>query len=216
MNRAERRAAARGETARDHRIMQVHEAAHAVGRIFSAEAHDIPVENMVDNIVVRISVATTYGPIFPRVVQDALQKHIKAAAASGKKEVAPVFSIMEIEKAREQGVDIERWLKAKLVMIALGPCAEAKLTGRDTFEVFNSAECRGDYDDAMSTCNYAGTGAQRGGELIVAAIEAATAMLEQPNVWRAVIAVADLVPRRGILPGDTIVRAATAALAGSA
>jgi hypothetical protein len=48
--------------------------------------------------------------------------------------------------------------------------------------------------------------------LIVEAIERARALLEQPNVWRAVLAVADLVPKRGTLPGDKIIRVATAAL----
>jgi hypothetical protein len=211
VNRVARRAAA--ARVRDHhRITQVHEAGHAIGRILGAEAYGIPVEEMVTEVVVRVGIATTYGPMFPRVVQDMLQKHIKAAQARGETEVAPVFTITAIQDAREQGVDIERWLKAKLVMIALGPCAEAKLTGRDPFEVFKSAESSGDWDDATSTCNYASTGRERGSELIAEALAAAVALLERPNVWRAVLAVADLIPKRGTLPGRKAIRVAVAAL----
>jgi hypothetical protein len=219
MNRAARRAAASGTTPHVHRITQVHEAGHAIGRILAAEAYGIPVVESVWNIVVRVGVATTYGPMFPRAVQDALQehieaaKHVEAADANGKIEVAPVFALMAIQRVREQGVDIDRWLKAKLVQVVLGPCAEAKFTGRDPYEVFYSAECSGDYADATTTCNFCSTGAERGPELIVEAVERATALLEQLNVWRAVLAVADLIPRRGTLPGDKIIRVATAALA---
>jgi hypothetical protein len=185
----------------------VHEAGHAIGRILGADAHSIPVDDMVTSIVIGVGIATTYGPTFPRAVQDALQKHIKVAAARGESEIAPVFAIMEIENARAQGVDVDGWLWARLIMIALGPCAEAKVTGRDPFEVFHSEESRGDRRDAMTTCNYASTGAERGAELIAGAIEAAAALLERPNLWRAVLTVADLIPARGTLPGDKIIRA---------
>jgi hypothetical protein len=213
MNRAARRAAASGTTPHDHRIMQVHEAAHAIGRILGAEAYGIPLEESVNNIVVRVGIATCYGPMFPREVQEELKEHMEAADANGKTEIAPILALMAIQKVREQGVDIERWLKARLVHTVLGPCAEAKFTGRDPFEVFDSAECSGDRDDAMSTCNYCSTGAERGGELIAEALEHAVALLEQPNVWRAALAVADLVPKRGTLPGSKIIPVAMAALA---
>jgi hypothetical protein len=163
----------------------------------------------------KIGVATCYGPMFPCAVTAAIDKHVEATGKTNddKIDVEPVFAIMAIEEAREQDVDIEGWLKAKLVQVALGPCAEAKLTGRDPYEVYASAVCTGDRNDAMSTCNYCSTGAERGPELIVEAIERARALLEQPNVWRAVLAVADLIPKRGTLPGDKIIRVATAALA---
>jgi hypothetical protein len=212
MNRQQRRAAVSGDTLRDHRIMQVHEAGHAIGRILAAEAYAIAVEESVISIVVRIGIATTYGPMFQREVQDELREHIEAAAANGKMEVAPVFAIMAIEKARKQVADIEGWLKARLVHIVMGPCAEAKLTGRDPFEVFKGVESSGNWEDANSACNYASIGRWRSGELIAEALEHALALLEQPNVWRAVLAVADLVPRRGTLPGSKIIPVAMAAL----
>jgi hypothetical protein len=217
MNRAARRAAASGTTPHVHRITQVHEAGHAIGRILGAEAYGISAEESVDNIVVRVGIATTYGPMFQREVREALQEHVEAAAAkaNGKDgfSIEPVFGVMAIEKAREQGADIEGWLKARLVHIVMGPCAEAKLTGRDPFEVFKSVESSGDWEDANSACNYASIGRWRAGELIAEALEHAVALLEQPNVWRAVLAVADLVPKRGTLPGSTIIPVAMAALA---
>jgi hypothetical protein len=222
MNRAARRAAASGKQ-HEHRITQVHEAGHAIGRILAAEAYGIPVEESVTSIVMKIGVATCYGPMFHREITDALDKPVmEAADAKGetnadgaieKIEIAPIHAIMAIQKLRDEGVDIDRWLKAKLVQVALGPCAEAKLTKRDPYEVFFSAECSGDHADANIACNYCSTGAERGAELIAEAIERAMALLEQPNVWRAILAVADLVPKRGTLPGDKIIRVATAAFA---
>jgi hypothetical protein len=127
-NRAARRAAASGNKLHDeHRITQVHEAGHAIGRILGAEAYGIPVEESVESIVMRIERGTAYGPMFPRVVQDALQEHIEA----GKTEISPIFALLAIEKARERGVDIEGWLKARLIHTVMGPCAEAKFTDRN-------------------------------------------------------------------------------------
>jgi hypothetical protein len=212
MNRAARRAAhaqCNGDSSKNHRITKVHEAGHAIGRILTADAFGIPVENSVVNIVMQAGVATTYGPMFPAAIAKAKGQQERMAAG----DMSPVFDIMAIEEAREQGADIEAWLRAKLMICVLGPVVEAKLTDRNPFEVFDSPECEGDRNDAFAACQYYSSGAERGAELIEETIRKAMRLLEQPNVWRAVLAVADLLPKRGTVPGDKIIQVAMAALA---
>jgi hypothetical protein len=163
MNRSQRRAArAKGSVGKLDRQVAVHEAGHAVARILVADDFGLPPEKMIGYIDVglaqavgdslfnksvrMVAQATTFGPrlsaelrsIFDRTVastdRNAITKqHIKDALAV----------------ARSEGIDVDRWLRARVLIMTLASMAEAMHTGRSIAEVWTRPESESDLRDAF-------------------------------------------------------------------
>jgi hypothetical protein len=88
MNRHERRAAKSKSRTTRHRIVAIHEAGHACGRVFAAPAFELSPADMIDSIemgsgqvigrsvmsgsVLLMSQAVTYGPLLSAAMQTAV------------------------------------------------------------------------------------------------------------------------------------------------
>ena len=214
MNRHERRAAkAQAKSAKLDRVVAVHEAGHAVGRIISASdmgleptdaiayidiAPDTDPMTSFDKAVKLESQATTFGPMISREIQAVWdRRHAEIPKAQWNLRAMPEV----IKQAKDEGADIDKWLRAKMLMTVFGSMAEAKLTGKQFREVWDSYECEQDVKDAVRDGIMAGLETPEISAAIDAATVTALELIEQPNVWKAILALADRLPSHGRMLG---------------
>ena len=187
------------------REVAVHEAGHAVGRFLTAERLGYTIDEAISCIEVNaVSVATgevsfdgrmrmsqqatTFGPKFSRE----LAAFIKSSPGYEGPFRASVDDLVElIDKARNMGLDVDGWFRAKAFSTILGPMAEAKLLGKPFKMVWSDYEAEGDFKDTVIE----GIICSMTAEQIGAAIDEVTIFAEQeverPEVWRAILALAD-------------------------
>jgi len=214
MNRHERRAAkAQAKSAKLDRVVAVHEAGHAVGRILSAGdmglnptdaiayidiAPDTGPMTSFDKSVTLKSQATTFGPMISREIQAVWdRRHADISKDQWNLSAMPEV----IKQAKDEGADIGKWLRAKMLMTVLGSMAEAKLTGKHFQEVWDSYECEQDVKDAVRDGVMAGLETPEISAAIDAAMLTASELIAQPNVWKAITALADRLPSHGRMLG---------------
>ena len=107
-----------------------------------------------------------------------------------------------ITMARSAGIDVNKWLRAKSLISVFGAAAEARYTSKAFEDVWNSYECEGDRRDAIQDCMIAGTTEEDDiGTVIDEAVVAAENLIKRPEVWRAIVALADSLPAVGKFEG---------------
>ncbi|RVA12956.1 hypothetical protein EN932_10445 [Mesorhizobium sp. M7A.F.Ca.US.002.01.1.1] len=99
-----------------------------------------------------------------------------------------------------------------MLIDVFGAAAEAKLLNKDAVEIWNGPEAEGDFREAVFAATMAGLKNHEIREKLSTALERAVSLIEKPHVWRAVQAVADLLPSRGSVAGRKIYHAASRAL----
>jgi hypothetical protein len=224
MNRRERRAAkARSRHAKLDPRVAVHEAGHAVGRFLTAADLGYSTEESISYIDVGlgrlseqsadgcmrlVSEATTYGPMLSRKIQETVFASRQAAAGLTRQEMSEILA-----NARAAGLDCETWLAARLLMGLMGGAAEAKLLGKTFNEVWQSYECESDMKEAVKDCMLAGIEETK---MITTHLNVAAARaietVQRPDVWRAILALADRLPATGRFDGKEAAATITRAL----
>jgi antitoxin (DNA-binding transcriptional repressor) of toxin-antitoxin stability system len=170
------------------RIVAVHEAGHAVGRILTARRLGWREDEAVARIEVRATPTTigklqaaTYGPLLSRPMDEYC-----AANHAGRIVGAPLFADL-----RTAGFDLITWFNTRCTFILFGPMAESKFTGRLFDEVLGSKAAEDDLRDIMLGGTWCGLSKRE----ISDAIQNNTAIVEEciaePDVWRAILTLAD-------------------------
>ena len=204
MNRHERRAAAamaKGQPI--DRAVMVHEAGHAVGRFLTAARLGHGPDTAISHIVVHAapvsqgrqsidgradlrSEATTFGPMLSKALEDFIRADGFYDGLGGE------LSLKELErilgKAREAGLDVDDWFRAKGLSGVLGPMAEARLLGRPFESVWNEYSSETDMRTVVREGMLAGLTPTEIDDAVKEIIEAATQEIERPEVWRAILA----------------------------
>lgn len=219
MNRNQRRAAkAKQRAIKLDRLTAVHEAGHAVARFLVADDFGRPLEEMIHYIevglghavgdslfnksVTLVAQGTTFGATFS-VELDSVIAHTPAASdrkVITNEEIRDAFTV-----ARSEGIDVDRWLKARLLIMTLASVAEAMYSGRSIDEVWNSPESESDMRDAFRDGYRAGLADGQIDHLVREALERSEELIRQETVQRAIEAVADAIPDRGRMPGCQVV-----------
>jgi hypothetical protein len=217
MNRHERRAAkAAARSAKIDRVVAVHEAGHAVARFLTAAdlgfstndaisyievAPDAGMTKSVDKRMTLRTQATTFGPMLSKEIQEMFEGECTSLGGlSGR----PAFEALSeiITKARSAGIDVNKWLRAKSLISVFGAAAEARYTSKSFEGVWKSYECEDDRRLAVQDCMIGGTTEVADiGTLLDEAEAAAENLIERPEVWRAVLALADRLPAAGRFDG---------------
>ena len=217
MNRRERRAAkvtARSENI--DRVIAVHEAGHAVARFltagdlgFSADdaisyieiAPDSAVTKSIDKRMYFRMQATTFGPMLSREIQEAFKEECtRLGGLSGRAAFEALSGI--ITMARSAGIDVNKWLRAKSLISVFGAAAEARYISKSFEDVWNSYECENDRRDAVQDCMIGGTTEVDDIDTVIKEAEAAAEnLIKRPEVWRAIVALADSLPAVGKFQG---------------
>jgi hypothetical protein len=120
-----------------------------------------------------------------------------------------------LKVAKDEGADVARWLRARMLTSTLASAAEAKHSGRQAVEVWNSPESEGDLKGAVEDGLYAGLPNEQIALYIEEALEQSEILMKQANVQRAIHALANALPFRGRLKGQRAVFTINRALAGA-
>jgi hypothetical protein len=217
MNRHERRAAkATSRSAKIDRVVAVHEAGHAVARYLAAAdlgfntndaisyievAPDAAVTKSVDKRMNVRTQATTFGPMLSKEIQEMFDAECTSLGGlSGRVAFEALSEI--ITKARSAGIDVNKWLRAKSLISVFGAAAEARYSSKSFEDVWDSYECEDDRRQAVQDCMIGGTTEvdDIGGVIGEAAATAET-LIKRPEVWNAVLALADRLPAAGRFNG---------------
>jgi hypothetical protein len=217
MNRHERRAAkAAARSAKIDGVVAVHEAGHAVARYLTAAdlgfstndaisyievAPNTAMTKSVDKRMIFRTQATTFGPMLSKEIQETFKE--ECAGLGGLSGRVAFDALSEIiTKARSAGIDVNKWLEARLLISVFGAAAEARYTSRSFEDVWDSYECEDDRRQAVQDCMIAGTSDVSDiGNLLEKAGAVAENSIERPEVWRAVLALADRLPAAGRYDG---------------
>lgn len=226
MNRHERRAAkaaARGQPV--DRAVAVHEAGHCVARVLVADwlgwdpsevimgidIYPAPVAmGLVSHDATRTlhSQATNWGQFLSKPMHDFLTATMPDTFAALLQGVPLGVSVLV--KMRSAGIDVDLWCKAKCIEAVFGPMAEAKLMGKSFDEVWNEESSEADRRNMLRFCRLCGMAPKQIESAYAETIGTAEEYMGRPEVWRAILALADkLKPGRmkGRLAADTICRA---------
>lgn len=117
-----------------------------------------------------------------------------------------------IDAARQFGCDIDSWFSAKVVHALAGPAAEARITGKDFWSVMESHECRADYNDVGTYLHLVGGLDKDNWAMVEFKIDQLEQLFCGP-LWAAVMAVAAILPAKGVIQGDACLTAYREALA---
>ena len=174
MNRQQRRAArAKAKNATVDPVVAIHEAGHAVARYLTAEmmglskeesvssidvhvTQEMPKGKSVDGKMVTSAQATTFGPLFSKEI-DAVRLAVSTANGWSDlppEELAAKLNTLEnmrdlLETAREQGCDVEKWLRARAIIMVAGATAESLYREVPWHEVWDGYEAEGDKRDLI-------------------------------------------------------------------
>jgi hypothetical protein len=207
-------------------IIAIHEAGHAVARVLGAADFGLPAEKMISHIdvgtaenlgesffdksVTLKSQAVTYGPTLSGELQAIFNRTTEGLDPS---ELIKQHIVDAIKLAKDEGIDVAPWLRARMLISTLASVAEAKHTGRPIAAVWNSPESEGDLKGAVEDGIYAGLPTDQIAVLIGEALDQSEALLKQTNVQRAIQALADALPVTGRLKGQRAVFIINQALA---
>jgi hypothetical protein len=215
MNRSQRRAArAKGSVGKLDRVVAAHEAGHAVARILVADDFGLPPEKMISYIdvglaqavgdsffnksVTLVAQATTFGPKLSAELQSIFHRTVRGIdqATITKKYIMDALAV-----ARSEGVDVDRWLRARMLISTLASAAEAIHTERSIEEVWNSFESESDLRGAIEDGICAGISDDQIPGFVNEALERSEELIRQATVQSAIQALADALPDQGRLTG---------------
>jgi hypothetical protein len=210
MNRSQRRAArAKGRGEKLDRVVAVHEAGHAVARILVADDFGLPPEKMISYIDVGLaqivgdssfnkSQATTFGPTLSAELQSIFDRTI---AGTDRNAITEQHINDALAVARSEGIDVDRWLKARMLIMTLASGAEAMHAGRSIHEVWTSPGSESDQRNAFQDGYRAGLADGQIEHFVDEALERSEELIRQETVQRAIKALADAIPHRGRMTG---------------
>ena len=224
MNRRHRRAAAskarlatnRARKAPLDRATAIHEAGHAVARILTARMMGWSPEQAVEYIEIgctspdrhsadRQALLVSQAVCYGKMLSCEISGHLRGGAAS--------FNEIRkaVAEARITGANIHTWVKAKALIAVFGAAAEARFRGVQIEEIWLSYACENDMHGFAGDCKVCDLDDHAIGDYVTSALGVATDLIADPDVWRAVQAIAEMLPNRGRVEGREIASTALAA-----
>lgn len=215
MNRATRRAAqAQARQRSVDRIVAVHEAGHAIGRLLTARDMGYAPEQAVHSIEINAgpafwsadgktrlqSQAICYGPAISLELQAAYKQAYPVHGPISPDELHA--RLANIGTARQRMASA----RAKMLIVALGPAAEARLSGSSWETVFSSEACLGDRMDFRRAARLHGLYDDQLSQVTHEVGSTAVALVAKAEIWNAIKAVAAAI--KGNLSGKAIAQIA--------
>jgi hypothetical protein len=178
-------------------IFEVHEAGHALGKFLTAADLGRDEHEAIWGFEFQDRIAVTYGPMLSAEMEKCVRK-----AYSVPDDVKLHDTSLTREQMRKacEAMDTSRWMEAKLLELAMGPTAEARLLGKPIIDVL--ATCKEDHSDLMATCWTARI--EDVDEMVKhmdVACSRAGRIVGEPVNWQAINRLADALPNRGSFDG---------------
>jgi hypothetical protein len=159
-----------------------------------------PVLQSIDGTISLTLQATTYGPMLSKKMQEVAIRNFADIMHSDKLTMEHVAKT--IVKARSEGAGIFQWLRARVLIEVFGAVAEAKYSGKAVEEVWGRHETEADMRDAVQSCFLAGVTEAKAIQAIIDEAQAkAVGLIGRPEVWQAIVALADNLPSSGRFDG---------------
>jgi len=183
------------------RDIAVHESGHAVARVLSIGRVGITNENAIRWI--EMDRGTPHCSVFelplnmPGLKEFGEREGIREGIWPTVEEWRKLFSFM--------GIDPLEWASVRLFEFAAGAAAQAKFRGVPFDLVWLDHGCSDDHQMAIETCKRIGLNQPEAKELFVKRSNEACAAMDKPDVWRAVLTLAEQLPTTGRMPGDIVV-----------
>jgi hypothetical protein len=148
--------------------------------------------------------AITFGPMLSKELQEVAARDFADIMKSN--QFTMEHAAQAVARAHSEGADISKWLRARILIGVFGAAAEAKFLGKALEDVWGAYETEGDMRDAVQDCFLAGVTETEAIEAIIDEAQAgAVGLIEQPEVWRAVVSIADSLPSSGRFDGKKVV-----------
>jgi hypothetical protein len=202
-------ASAKSRGAKLDPIVAIHEAGHALGRYITAAEMGVTEEQSITHIEIApgtelgessdrryrlVSQAVTFGPMFSAELNHLID---------GETDLALVSNL--IRDAIARGFEISNWLEARALIAVLGPMAEAIVSQKTFYDVWDSDACESDQKGLFRDCVLAGMGLEYMDSLVRRAAEKAAGLFQRPEVVAAVKALANALPKSGVMSGKDAV-----------
>jgi hypothetical protein len=162
----------------------------------------------VDRKMMLRSQGVTFGPIFSRDIETASHEFAQSFMrdrGSLEGHESKEFRSKVVELARAAGADIGKWFRARVFDAVSGSIAEAIVSHRPFHEIWNGYEAE---SDGMGVAQDAAA-AEIAAEEVVVTMERMAAvsayLMDKPEVWAAVLALANKLPVIGRMDGDKAV-----------
>ena len=178
----------------------VHESGHAVARVLSIGRVGITSENAIRWIEMNGG--------NPHCFMFELPLHMPGLREYGEREGIREGIWPTLEQWRKlfsfMRIDPLEWASLRLFEIAAGAAAQAKFRGVPFDLVWLDHGCSDDHQMAIETCQRIGLTQPEAKGLFVERSKEACAAMDKPDVWRAVLTLAEQLPATGRMPGGTV------------
>jgi hypothetical protein len=239
MNRHERRKAKAlsrlGHKNNGPTVAAVHEAGHAVAKVLAIGELGYSIDDAikyidmgsnqafgpsVDGQMMMYSQGVTFGPKFSKQIEEASREFKQAYLSEHEHGVLQGAETHEflskfVELGRAAGADIGKWFRARVFDAVTGSIAEAIVTKRTFNDVWNGYQAEGDVSGVMRDASISGIAVDEVKSTIKRTAALSAYLMEQPEVWAAVVALGNKLPIVGRMDGDKAVAIITKALSES-
>ncbi len=180
------------------RVVLVHEAGHAVGRILTARSLGWRADEVINRIEV-YPVPIAKGPVRVQATFSGkyLSKQMEGYRAAHHQ--PPVCKAL-FAAMRAARIAVDEWFQAQCFTAIFGPMAEAKAIGRPFSVVWANESSTSDVRDALRDGLLCGMTPKQISDAMQDNAAIAEHNLARPEVWRAVLALADTL-KPGIVNG---------------
>jgi hypothetical protein len=179
----------------------VHESGHAVARVLSIGRVGITNENAIRWI--EMDMKNPHCSVFelpmnmPGLKEFGESKGIREGVWPTVEQWHKLFSFMSIDPLE--------WASVRTFEITAGAAAQAKFLKIPFDMVWYDHGCGDDRDNVIETCQRIGLGQIETIRLFVEQSKEACVAMEKPDVWRAVLTLAERLPATGRMPGKTVI-----------
>ena len=179
----------------------VHESGHAVARVLSIGRVGITNENAIRWL--EMDWGTPHCSVvelplsMPGLKEFGEREGIKEGVWPTVEQWRKLFSFM--------GIDPFEWASVRLFEITAGAAAQAKFLGVSFDLIWYDGGCSDDRQKAIETCQRIGLNEAEAKGLFVERAREACTVVDQTDVWRAVLTLAERLPTTGQMPGETVV-----------
>jgi hypothetical protein len=181
---------------------KIHEAGHALGLVltvgdFGYDGDVSPIKKITFEIKHGMIIAATHGlTVSAMMLQRFTANEIKMLTSLPPEAVRRACA----------GLDMSKWMRAKLLVSAMGPAAEARFSNMVLTDVLNAQRCQHDRQDMVTTCMIGGV--QEKDEIdkeIGFACVHAGQIVRQDAAWEAISRLAAALPDSGSFSGNKAV-----------
>ncbi|RXG85630.1 hypothetical protein [Bradyrhizobium vignae] len=183
------------------RDIAVHEAGHAVARVLSIGRVGITNENAIRWI--EMEEGTPHCSVFE------LPLNMPGLKEFGEREGIREGTRWTVEQWRKlfsyMGIDPLEWASVRVFELTAGAAAQAKFIDASFHLVWHDYGCSDDRQNVIETCQRTGLNGSEATRLFAEQAEQACIAMDNTDVWRAVLALAERLPTTGRMPGSTVI-----------